>query len=230
MMELFVSAASAQQTEARPGKFSIHLGTPLPVFGGKSFIGKILDENVGISMGLLAAQKNLFLLELNFGAGHSKEVGRFIYYEYPPNSLTAIERVGRFMYKYNYTDVVFSYNRLFDLSKMWQFYAGPAVGFTSIMAHQDYEALGVVEGLSYDTERMDKNTFTAGVHTGLRLNFFERGSLDITYLLAGNGKIIFEEREIFVSGDRVKIGRQEFGNMTHRFKVSVGWRFGKDKK
>ena len=224
MMALFASAASAQQTDVRSRKFSIHLGFPVSFFGGESFI----KESVGMSMGFLATPRNLFMLDLNFGAGPSKQIGTFSYYEYPPNSLTGIERIGSVLYVYDYWDVVFSYNRLFDLSKLWQFYVGPAIGFTSISASKDYDALGYVEGLSYsDNDRLVKKTFTAGVHTGLRLNLFNRGSLDITYLLAGHGKINFEEREIWVSGDRVEIGRKEFGNITHRFKFSVGWRFGK---
>ena len=77
MMALFVSAASAEQTDVRPRKFSIHLGFPVSFFGGESFI----KESAGMSMGFLATPRNLFMLELNFGAGTSKQVGTFSYYE-----------------------------------------------------------------------------------------------------------------------------------------------------
>jgi len=181
-----------------------------------------------MSIGFLATPRNLFMLEFNGGTSPSKQVGTFSYYVYPPNSLMGNEHIGRVLYEYDYLDVVFSYNRLFDLSKIWQFYLGPAIGFSSIGAGKHYDAIYHVEGLSYsDNDLMKKKTFTAGVHTGLRLNLFNRGSLDITYLLAGHGKINFEEREIWVFDDRVEIGRKELGNMTHRFKFSVGWRFGK---
>lgn len=229
MMTLGVVTVSAQQTDVRPGKFSVHLGYPLPVFGGKSFIGK---ENAGLSIGLLTTPRNLFMLGLNFGDGPSKQIGTYSYYVYDPIHLTeTVRNDGKVLYKYAYMDVMFSYSRLFDLSKMWQFCAGPAVGLTQIYAQDSYEDSfeGWVEGLPSHGDRITKNAFTAGVLTGFRLNFFGRGSLDITYLLAGHGKINFEEREISVLDKSVEIDRKAFGNMSHRFNISVGWRFGKDK-
>ncbi|MDR2882722.1 MAG: outer membrane beta-barrel protein [Alistipes sp.] len=213
-------------TEERPGKFSVHLGVPLLSVGGETFS----KEAGGISLGLLATPKNLFMLDLNFGDSRPKLVGDFTYYVYNPLNQQQTTHTGRVEYGYSAMELAFSYNRLFDLSESWQFRVGPAIGMAGIDGSNDFDPWDV-EGLgNEDYIHTKHHAFMAGVITGFRWNFAKRGSFDITYLLSGHKKFLFEEREILVIEDFVTIDSKELGNISHRFSVSLGWRFGRSKK
>lgn len=220
------TAVSAQQTAVNPGKFSLHAGATALVFGGEPFGG------IAFSMGLLTSPKDLFMLDFGVGFGPSERIGSYSYVTYREGSgsLTRHDD-GKISYDYTSFETVLSYSRLFDMSEKWKFRVGPAIGITSIRGSDKYTDNfdGEVSGLP-DPQPTSQNTFMGGVLAGVRWNFSPRGSLDITYLLSGNGKVTFEERNLNVFNHSVPIEGKEFGNVSHRFNFMVGWRIGRSKQ
>jgi hypothetical protein len=221
---LLLTGAAAAQTpaEVKPGKFSVHFGaTALAMDGGGG-------GGVALSLGLLATPKDLFMFEFDNGFGTGEQIGT---YSYRVDGSGDIRNDGKIHYGYNSVMAMVSYSRLFDLSDKWRFRVGPAIGTTGIIGSDRYTDgfEGTVQGLP-DPQKLRKNVFTAGVIAGVRCNFSPRGSLDINYMLAGHEKIVFEARDMTVIDERVTIDPKEFGNLSHRFNVTVGWRLGRSKK
>lgn len=225
---LVATTVSAQRAEDNPGKFSIHVGATALVFGGEPFGG------VALSLGWQFTPKDLFMFEFNPGMGPSERIGSYSYITYTKGSSAesgTVHNDGKVSYDYNSFDTVISYSRLFTLSEKWKFRVGPAIGVTGIKAGDKYVDSfdGEVEGLP-EPESIRQNVFVGGLLTGIRWDFAPRASLDLTYMLSGHAGMAFEARSISVFDDLVSIGRKEFGNMSHRFNLTVGFRIGKSKQ
>jgi len=215
-----VAAQTLRWQPGEPRNFGLHVGATVINVGGATFGGIVLGADV------LATPKDLFSLEFNYATGGRQQLGYYHYQITSGKDSGDIRTDGKMMYGYNSTEYLVSYSRLFGIAKGWQLRLGPAAGIAGITGSDSYiDKVDVVEGLP-KVERVSKHTYKVGLLAGVRWNFSRRGSLDLNYLAAAQGGIVFEKRKKRVFDDTVTLARKEFGKMSHRVNLTVGWRIG----
>jgi len=208
-VEVEVFSQAPQQQERGRNMF-ITLGFA-GSYMGEAFVGG------GMSYGYYPAEHNLFTFEVNAGYYDAGKIGwfKYLYYGY--------DYYGDIKYSYVSLQCLLTWNYVAKISEKASWRFGPSIGVLSITGSESYDPSDV-KGLPTSTSET-KTAFTAGIGTGITINFLKRWFVDFGYRYLANSGITFDAKTIRILGTDIPVDKQEFDKSEHQFNITAGWRF-----